>query len=64
MKETGPCDVCGVEVVPGDLIYTVAKPGPRHARCNDKKQEEARRNLDLGMARIRASLDRLKGTSR
>lgn len=63
-KETGPCDVCGVEVVPGDIIYSVARPGPRHGRCQDEKQAEARAELERNMARVKQSLRNLKGTLR
>jgi hypothetical protein len=58
--QTGLCDTCGEPVFVGDIVYSIAKPGPRHARCNDRRQEKAQKQLKESLANIKAALARLK----
>lgn len=56
-----PCDQCGEPIQPGDLIYTVARPGPRHARCNDALRERASADVKASIARIKRLVRDLRG---
>lgn len=66
------CDECGRPIVTGEAVYTlVYKPDKglgRHWECHEARRTslwEARGNVDVKIAKVRAALKRIRGlTSR